>query len=79
MSRSAARWLYFISLLAGAALIMLFAAIRMEILCVLTLIATVIGFGISVYFLRCPVCGWTPGKHGIFAKYCPKCGEYLGD
>ena len=60
--------------------------ILMRILSESAIAATIIGLiGIGIviwlnYFLRCPNCGAWPGigRH-LMSKYCPHCGEYLGD
>ena len=77
MSRLGARILYFVSLIGGLLLMALFMSLRMKFLAYIALAATFVGMIISLRFLRCPNCGWTPGKHGLSAKYCPRCGEIL--
>ena len=77
MSRTGARILYFVSLIGGLLLMALFMSLQMKFLAYIALAATFVGMFISLRSMRCPSCGWMPGKHGLFAQYCPRCGEML--
>ncbi len=77
MSRKAAKILYFVNIFGGA---ILFAGLLSFDLIGLANIVAVAMLAVgmySCYQLRCPACGRWPGKGGMFAHYCPRCGEPL--
>lgn len=77
MDRGMAKLIALISTLVFAIMAFVFAANQMYIALVVLAVVWIVFFLIMSRFLRCRKCGRMPGRDGLFAQYCPYCGEPL--
>ena len=77
MNRSVAKWLMFFSIFVLAILAGIFATAQNQTACIVTFVVWAVCYIVLGYFSRCPNRGRWPGKHDLFASYCPRCGEPL--
>lgn len=77
MDRSLAKILMFLSIIVLAFAAGAFAIAQNKIACIISFVVWAICYVVLSYFARCPHCGRWPGRHDLFAHYCPRCGEPL--
>lgn len=77
MSRSLAKLLFFVFLIAGIVLVCIFSTQQLKIAAYLAAFATLIATYVCQYFLRCPHCGKWPDRTFLFDEYCSRCGKPL--
>lgn len=79
MSRSIAKVLSVISVIAVFILVFVFAANQNETAMYITMAIWFVIYLVLMYFQRCPHCGAWPRKGSFFDEYCPRCGGSLYD
>ena len=79
MDRSLAKLILFVGTVVMLVLALVFSVNQMPVGTVVLAAVWIVFYCVLVRFLRCPNCGRIPGRDGLFAQYCPNCGEPLED
>ena len=79
MDRSLAKLILLIGTVVMLVLALVFSINQMPVASVVLAVVWIVFYCVLARFLRCPKCGRMPGRDGLFAQYCPRCGEPLED